>query len=547
VSLIPITATGDAQIERSPKFGFGALSVQGHGSTIKIGPHADLDFGTDDWTLDFWVKVRDADRPHLFCIAAVASGDPDPDNFLTLERVATRGGAVHLRVRYRVAGVDLVTLDSATDAYEALEGTWVHIALVRSTTTLTLYTGGTLYASATAEDSDKVPLEMDLSTWILHIGGAFEDQTFRTADALFDEVRVSTEAEWTTNFTPPAAAYTRTFTEVLRGGHHVRRAVDDILRGSHNVIICGFTEVMRGSHDVLNAYAEVPRGSHHVRTSYVDTLRGSHNVVTRQFAEVLRGNHHVRESFYALVRGTHHVYTIRYAEVLRGSHWTREQYPEVMRGSHEVYEQFAEDLAGRHRVAGIAAGLYELYHGVGGAPDFTAAPAATSTTLPMLSPVISGEDVHEFVVRYRNVYGEVSGNIVSTKIELDGSDNQINVLPSEVEQVSAIAIDDDEIQVKADYIYGQDGDLAADQFAIYTKIGLGSWVFQEAVAMVKSDGIARLVWTSSQAFGTVTVLARVHARRSSDGRESAGIVSNTVSFLIAVPVDPPVPSIGVPI
>ena len=540
MSLIPINAVGDAQTVRTPKFGFAAMRLEGQGSTVQAGPHDDFNFDADDWTVDFWVKVLDAEKAHLCCFAAVKDGAPDPDNFFTIEKVTRLGGAVRLRVRYRLAGEDLVTLEHGQGAHLAMEGSWVHIALVRSTTTLTMWTGGTSYAVGNAQTVELTPLTMDFSDWVLHIGGAFEGSTFRTAHALFDEFRVSREAEWTAPFTPPGSAYTRTFDCEIVGRGHLRRSTEQEIRGGTNVVVRNFETEVGGAHDVLHTFETVVRGTALLLTSHEATVRGGTNVISLGVEASVGGASIVRNGFETEVRGSGQRYTTadQYETEVRGASHVLNQFEGELRGGNQVLESIEAEVAGRHRIAGLAAEIYELYYGDGSEPDFTAAPAATSTTLPMLSPVITGAGLHYFVIRKVNRYGVRSQNVISTVIELDGADEQILLAPTVPESCISIAYETDEIQVAADYAYGVDAD-PADQFTVYTKIGIGgSWELQDTIDMVRSDGIARLVWVSSQSFGLDFVIARVHAKRSSDGREGPGKVSNLVNFLTAVPVDP---------
>jgi len=84
--------------------------------------------------------------------------------------------------------------------------TWLHVALVRSGNTYTLYANGTNVASGTSANAPKPTNDAVIFGF---------DTVNYFPDLLVDEIRFSSIARWTANFTPPTAPYYGT----LSGGN----------------------------------------------------------------------------------------------------------------------------------------------------------------------------------------------------------------------------------------------------------------------------------------------------------------------------------------
>lgn len=80
--------------------------------------------------------------------------------------------------------------------------TWYHVALVRSSGSVLLFVDGVSQFTALSDTRD---LAADTGTPIIGRPG---DGDFQGVNGWIDELRVSKGvARWTTNFTPPTAAY----------------------------------------------------------------------------------------------------------------------------------------------------------------------------------------------------------------------------------------------------------------------------------------------------------------------------------------------------
>lgn len=168
-----------------------------------------LDNGTsDNWTIDFWFRWDDYN----------GNGDPafmgqhvDANNFWRLMYNGTTGG---IQFRIKSGGVNIVDINKT---YSLVPNTYVHIAVVKSGNDYKVYING-IQIGTTATDSDRMPN----FAAPLRIGYCQSGPYFMDGD--LDEIRISKGiARWTSNFTPPSAAYGP-------GGLKFRRMVDGVGR-----------------------------------------------------------------------------------------------------------------------------------------------------------------------------------------------------------------------------------------------------------------------------------------------------------------------------
>ena len=183
-----VTASGNAQIDTAQsKFDGASGLLDGSGDYLSLGNSAGWDFGTGDFTIDFWARSNGA--------VGVGSG------LLT----TVVGG-----VGWGLTFYDATTLLMGNNfGYVADTGgvwtvnSWHHIAIARSGSTLRMYFNGTsgfgfTYGSA-----------LNSSGSGLIIGRSQIDYNGDYFNGWIDEVRVSKGlARWTgASFTPPTAAY----------------------------------------------------------------------------------------------------------------------------------------------------------------------------------------------------------------------------------------------------------------------------------------------------------------------------------------------------
>ena len=198
-----VTAYGNAQIDTAQsKFGGASGLFDGTGDYLSLADSDDWNFGTGDFTIDFWVRFNAL--PGVGSIMQFCSQRVDANNFWILY-FANVGGDYRWYFEVMSGGVYRVVLIRSTTVST---GVWYHIALVRSGSSWSFYQDGS-QLGATLTDSDAVP---DLAAE-LHIG---EFGGWAQFNGWLDEFRVSKGvARWTSNFTPPTSAHVADLSTVL--------------------------------------------------------------------------------------------------------------------------------------------------------------------------------------------------------------------------------------------------------------------------------------------------------------------------------------------
>ena len=185
------TANGNAQIDTAQsKFGGASGLFDGTDSTSSADS-ADWDFGTSDFTLDFWIRFN------------ALPGAGSAENIIWRDRTA--GGQMIRVVVINSAGTYTfrATLDNTAKNQtwsSPSTGVWYHFAIVRSGTNLYHFVDGTQVGS-TLSSSENIS-----DTTALNIGG--NGTSSEGVNGWMDEVRISKGiARWTSNFTPPTSEY----------------------------------------------------------------------------------------------------------------------------------------------------------------------------------------------------------------------------------------------------------------------------------------------------------------------------------------------------
>ena len=168
-----ITASGNAQITTTdPKFGTGALTLDGTGDYLTLPANSAFQLGTGNFTVECWVYVNSGNTNNgLFTFgttfaAYIYSGD------------------------WYLAGVSMGAVTT---------GAWQHLAVTRSGSDLRMFIDGTQIGATRTYGTD-------ITANVLDIGWYFS--TAYTINAKIDEFRLTKGvARYITNFTAPAAAF----------------------------------------------------------------------------------------------------------------------------------------------------------------------------------------------------------------------------------------------------------------------------------------------------------------------------------------------------
>jgi hypothetical protein len=182
-----LETVGNAQISTAQsKFGGASMSIPGGGARLVCANTPNFAFGTGNFTLEFWINFSNISSfQTIYSYGYTTSGD-----------LLIQTGNGNGRMIVYVNGSAVIT-ESGT----ASTGTWIHYALVRNGTTLTLYRDGTSSGSATNSTDINTTEIIGIGANPLGYGGGSPgDAPF---NGYIDDLRITKGyARYTANFTP---------------------------------------------------------------------------------------------------------------------------------------------------------------------------------------------------------------------------------------------------------------------------------------------------------------------------------------------------------
>jgi hypothetical protein len=197
-----MTANGNAQIDTAQyKLGTASGLFDGAGDYVSTPDSADWNFGTGDFTVDFWIRRNGSQADFTGIINAADSSNVG----WTLHfGYAAGGNANKLRLITRGGVVDLVDTDVLPDT------SWNHVAIIRYGNNLKLYVNGVEKATYNCTG-----VTYNSSSRGLNIGRLYTNSDTKYFNGWLDEIRVSKGiARWTADFTPPTIEYALDFDEL---------------------------------------------------------------------------------------------------------------------------------------------------------------------------------------------------------------------------------------------------------------------------------------------------------------------------------------------
>ena len=196
-----ITFAGTAQLDTAQKkFGTASLLLDGDSDYIQVADHDSFDFDAGNFTAECWIRFAALGNNTIF--SHWANGTSSSMSYY----LTYFNGSGILRLGHYLSG----NADTSY-SWSPSTGTWYHIALERSGTTLKVYIDGTsvisVSASTTAlqasEDPFRVGVFNDAST-----GSPSLDWYF---NGHIDDLRITKGlARYGANFTPPTSAHETT-------------------------------------------------------------------------------------------------------------------------------------------------------------------------------------------------------------------------------------------------------------------------------------------------------------------------------------------------
>ena len=186
---VSVTANGNAQIDTAiKKFGTGSIEFDGSGDYLSIdGTTYPIDL-SGDFTIEFFVRHTNASGNQKY--------------------IDTRSASVVI--------ADALLIDTSTNFRLFIDGsdrllgnagapsvnTWYHIAVVRSGTSIKYFLDGTEELDYTQSTPKDYTLDY---AWAIAVNGTTLTQQYLSG--YLDELRITSAARYTSNFTPPTVAF----------------------------------------------------------------------------------------------------------------------------------------------------------------------------------------------------------------------------------------------------------------------------------------------------------------------------------------------------
>lgn len=192
--------SGNANLDSGrTRFGYGSLNLDGAGDYFLMpdGSNSDFQYGSGDFTIDFWFQMESLDSQSHVLWSQYTGGAFN--NNISI-RVSPDN---KLQAYIEKSGQSFGGTFAGSTTLEA--GLWYHTALVRNGNTITLYLNGQ------AQAQHQVSGDMPSGNFSIGAGATFSGsgwgEFFKGA---MDEIRISKgHARWTSEFTPPVQEYRR--------------------------------------------------------------------------------------------------------------------------------------------------------------------------------------------------------------------------------------------------------------------------------------------------------------------------------------------------
>jgi len=178
-----ISAIGNAKVSTAQsKFGGASALFDGTNDGLSVD-NSDFAFGTSDFTYECFVRVADTNAFMLF-------DGTNPTGSNNAVSVWAQSGVLNVYSGgWTLQGVGTIN-----------NNTWYHVAVSRSAGNLKAFIDGTQVGTTQS-------FSIDFTQSILHMGKARIDAGY-DGNGYMDEIRVSSTARYTANFTAPTAAFT---------------------------------------------------------------------------------------------------------------------------------------------------------------------------------------------------------------------------------------------------------------------------------------------------------------------------------------------------
>lgn len=199
LNALTLTAYGDAQISTAQsKFGGAAGLFDGNGDYVDIPADADFDFGSGNFTIEFWFYAR-SNQAYTSSTWRRVLAHPASTNDTNSLQIGHNDQKVFL-----VSGTGTSwTSSNFVNTGTISTATWYHIAFTRSGSTLRCFLDGVQKTATTISNTYSRG-----GSEGLRIGNRGDLNASCYLDAYLDDLRVTKGvARYTSNFTPPTEAF----------------------------------------------------------------------------------------------------------------------------------------------------------------------------------------------------------------------------------------------------------------------------------------------------------------------------------------------------
>ena len=196
-----ITFAGTAQLDTAQKkFGTASLLLDGDSDYIQVADHDSFDFDAGNFTAECWIRFAALGNNTIF--SHWANGTATSMSYY----LTYFNGSGILRLGHYLSG----NADTSY-SWSPSTGTWYHIALERSGTTLKVYIDGTSVISVSASTTALRDSEDPFRVGVFNDGSTGSPTLEWYFNGHIDDLRITKGiARYGTNFTPPTSAHETT-------------------------------------------------------------------------------------------------------------------------------------------------------------------------------------------------------------------------------------------------------------------------------------------------------------------------------------------------
>jgi hypothetical protein len=199
-----ISAVGNAQIDTAQsKFGGSALLCDGTGDYVMSPAGSHFDFGTGDFTIEYWIRFNAINTLYVPIALRPTSGIGNGQWWCEIQAGDNKmywgfknQAGTTFYANFPVIGTAMTT------------GSFHHIAVVKNGSTLTQYLNGTANGNVGTGLSGSFGISTS-DLWIGAGAGAY------SVNGWLDEIRISNTARYTANFTAPTTPFVNDSNTVL--------------------------------------------------------------------------------------------------------------------------------------------------------------------------------------------------------------------------------------------------------------------------------------------------------------------------------------------